>query len=90
MPQINVSSDELRRFANAIDGLRESLQQKRAATNRSYETLRSTWKDAKYQQFDKSFGQTNQELEQFLKLTASYTKYLRTKAAKLDAYLGNR
>jgi len=87
MPQVIVNPDELRRFAVALDELRESLQQKKFNTSHSFEQLRQSWKDAKYNEFEKTFTSTSQELEQFLKMTKSYADFLRKKAAKLDRYL---
>ena len=87
MPQVIVNPDELRRFAVALDELRESLQQKKFNTSHSFEQLRQSWKDAKYNEFEKTFTSTSQELEQFLKMTKSYADFLRKKSAKLDRYL---
>ncbi len=87
MPQIIVNPDELRRFAVALDELRESIQHKKFNTTHSFENLRQSWKDAKYNEFEKTFTNTTQELDQFLKMTKTYADFLRKKAAKLDLYL---
>ena len=87
MPQVIVSPQELRRFAVALDELCTSLQHKKFNTAHSFEQLRQTWKDAKYDQFEKTFTSTSQELDQFLKMTKAYAEFLRKKAAKLDPYL---
>ena len=87
MPQIIVDPAEMRRFANAVDRLREKLQAKRANVMRKHESLKETWKDAKYQSFDKVFTNTLEDLDQFIKKTAEYSAYLRKKAAKAEKYL---
>ncbi len=87
MPQVIVNPDELRRFANYLDSLIESLQEKKCNTAHSFEQLRQTWKDAKYNQFEKVFAGTCQDLDQFLKMTKTYADFLRRKAAKADRYL---
>lgn len=84
---VRANPDEMRRFANALDDLREKLQHKKFATSQAFEHLRQTWKDAKYNQFEKTFLTTCQDLDQFLKMAKIYADFLRQKAAKLDAYL---
>ena len=87
MSQVIVNPDELRRFANYLDELRESLQHKKFTATHSFEHLRQSWRDAKYAQFEKTFTNTSQELDQFLKMTKTYADFLRQKAAKGDRYL---
>ena len=87
MPQVIVSPDELRRFAVYLDELRESLQHKKFNATHSFESLRQSWRDAKYSQFEKTFTSTCQDLDQFLKMTKAYADFLRQKAAKADRYL---
>lgn len=88
MPQVIANPDEMRRFAVALDKLSESLQHKKFATSHAFEHLRQSWKDAKYNEFEKTFTTTCQELDQFLKMTKIYADFLRRKAAKLDQFLG--
>ena len=88
MPQVIVNPDELRRFSNYLDELSDSIREKKFQTSASFERLRQTWKDAKYNQFEKEYTVTCQDLEQFLKMTKAYAEFLRRKAAKADRFLG--
>lgn len=87
MPQVIANPDEMRRFAVALDELRESLQHKKFATSHTFENLRQSWRDAKYNEFEKTFTGTCQDLDQFLKMSKTYADFLRQKAARLDAFL---
>jgi uncharacterized protein YukE len=88
MPQVIVNPDEMRRFANALDEWRESLQQKKFNAARAFDDLRNFWKDEKYFEFDKSFTKTVEDLDYALKMAKVYADFLRKKAAKADRYLG--
>lgn len=88
MPQIIVNPDDQRRFANHLDALRESLRERKFNTLHAFEHLRQSWKDEKYNQFEKTLNSTSQDLDHFLKTLEVYANFLRAKAAKADRYLG--
>ena len=83
-----VDPDELRRFANHLDGLADVLRSEKSQVNGDLNNLEAVWKDAKYRQFQMNYDEISRGMDEFVRSTMAYAGYLRKKAALADRYLG--
>lgn len=88
MAQVIVNPEEMRRFARALDKLVEEMRGKKYSTGLTFKNLRDSWKDQKYNEFEKTFNEASKNIDQFLKSADAYAKFLDKKAALADRYLG--
>lgn len=82
-----IDVEELRRFISALEYTRVMMREKRDFINREFKELNEVWQDANYLKFERAFGVTIAEIDQFLKYAELYGDYLRRKAQKAQDYL---
>jgi len=88
--QTIIDPNEARRFAGFLQETSRELRSRNAAVNRSLMELNATWRDSKYDSFEKLFEEATLQLERFLEHSEKYAEYLRRKAAIVDRYLDRR
>jgi uncharacterized protein YukE len=87
MDSVIVDPEEMRHFASALARNIEALEAGMSSLSIRHAALGETWRDQKYQQFDKVWLDTKSRLRAFLKQAGDYASYLRQKAALADRYL---
>lgn len=87
MVQIIVDPDEQRKFASFLHQLVAQLKERSRALQSTKGALGEVWKDANFNEFEKSFDATIIKLDRFFFEADSYCAYLRKKADLGDRYL---
>ena len=85
--KVIVSPADVRRFANLLDERAADLKRLDATISRSLLELQATWKDARYQQFERRYEEASLQLQQFLDHAERYAVYLRRKVVPIERYL---
>lgn len=87
MPKVNIDPDEVYRFATTLRDVAEHVKAERAQLVAEFNTLSTTWHDAKYQSYRDEFAKTMRRLQAFIDKAELYERYLRNKAARAEDYL---
>jgi uncharacterized protein YukE len=90
MTQAIVDPDEMRRFAAALLETVGHLQNSRSGVKSRFSDLKDTWRDQKYAEFERIFGESMAQLDSFLRAAEMYAHYLQAKARKADRFLESR
>jgi len=80
MAQGIVDPEDLRRYASFLASMAGSLREKEVAITADFASLHDVWRDAKYEAFDAVLTQSLKQLEQFLRQSENYVRYLHAKA----------
>jgi len=77
MAQVNINPDELEQFVHELHNYLETLQNATGRLNHSFETLGSSWQDAKRAQFEETYRELLQVLKSFENNTSEQIPYLK-------------
>jgi len=80
--------DEARRFAGWLEEESARVMMDLRQTSVSMLELRSSWNDAKYDDYQRLFDTSTESLAHFSEDAERYVSYLRKKADIVSAYLG--
>jgi hypothetical protein len=86
MPRAIVDPRELRRFSALLMETVGRLRNSKSVVTHDFNDLRSVWKDKKYGQFERVFGETMGRMDVFLKSAEMYAQYLNHKARLAERY----
>jgi hypothetical protein len=86
--KVVIDPKEARRFARVLDERAADLKRLDSAISRTLLELEAnSWKDARYQQFEKRYEETSLQLQRFLDHAEKYATYLRRKVVPIERYL---
>lgn len=88
--KVIVNPVEVRRFASFLEERAAGLKQLDSAISRALLDLQGTWKDARYDQFERRYEEASRQLQQFLDHAERYAAYLRRKIGPIERYLDRR
>src|ERR1051325_202467 len=88
--KVVVNPREVRRFASFLEERARELKQLDSTISRELLDLQSTWKDARYEQFEKRYEEASLQLQRFLDHAERYVAYLREKIIPIERYLERR
>lgn len=88
--KVIVNPDDVRRFASLLEERAADLKQLDSAISRALLDLQTTWKDARYEQFERRYEEASLQLQQFLDHAERYATYLRRKIVPIERYLERR
>ncbi|RCW19805.1 type VII secretion system (Wss) protein ESAT-6 [Ciceribacter lividus] len=84
MSQIITNPDSMRSFARDLVKCSEALKKEEDALFRDLKALGATWKDERFQHFDKLIAESSRELAAFHRSARNYADFLARKAAAGD------
>lgn len=87
MSQIISNPDSMRKFASQLRQISDRLKKEESALFSELNSLGATWKDQRFQHFDKLITQSARELDAFHKSASQYSDFLLRKAAAGDRIL---
>ena len=90
MAQIRVDPADLRHFANVLEQEVKALRERQRAMEAARRDLAQVWRDTRYLTFERTYLPTIQVVNRFEKAAERYAAYLRSKADRVDRYLGRR
>jgi len=82
-----VTPAQVTQFANSLDDGIKRLRQKGQHMRESVKAARATWKDAKYDAFQKQLSSCMADLDKFNTTGTRYVDFLRDKASLANKYL---
>lgn len=86
--KVVIDPKEARRFARVLDERSADLKRLDSAISRTLLELEAnSWKDTRYQQFEKRYEETSLQLQRFLDHAEKYAIYLRRKVVPIERYL---
>jgi hypothetical protein len=86
--KVVIDPKEARRFARVLDERAADLKRLDSAISRTLLELEAnSWKDTRYQQFEKRYEETSLQLQRFLDHAEKYATYLRRKVVPIERYL---
>lgn len=90
MARAIVDPDELRRFSGQLKQTSEQLRSAKANIMSEFDNLHETWRDEKFERFDRLFIECLTLLDRYTKEAELYSDFLRKKAEYAQRYLDNR
>lgn len=87
MGQIITNPDSMKRFANELIECSERLKKEESMLKRDLDALGGTWKDARFQHFDRLITESSKELLRFHSSARDYADYLSAKARAAERFL---
>jgi hypothetical protein len=90
MPRAEVDPEQLRRFASYLEQTTAAIRDQKGSTLIGFARLNETWKDEKFVRFERTFTESMQQLELYLRRAEQYSEFLKKKAARAQKYLDQR
>lgn len=87
MAQIITSPQTMKQFAHDLEHSSNSLKKEELRMFSDLAELGATWKDERFQQFDRLITDSARELAAFHKSAARYAEYLQAKANAAEKFL---
>ena len=77
----------MRQFADELQRNSESLKKQERLLFQELSNLGATWKDERFQHFDRLITESSRELSAYHAANTRYSEFLRRKAAAADKFL---
>ena len=90
MSQLEVTPDELDRFARMLQGFNIELQGQSRRITAEFGRLGDTWRDQEHQRFADEFQKTMAVIERFIQVSEEQVPFLTRKAERAREYLRQR
>lgn len=87
MAGIETNPQSMKQFADLLEHIGETLKKEERLLFQELSDLGATWKDQRYQQFDRLITQCANELVAFHNANETYADFLRRKAAAGERFL---
>ncbi len=87
MAQIITSPQSMRQFADELQRNSDALKKQERLLFQELSNLGATWKDQRFQHFDRLITESAKELASFHAASSRYSDFLRRKAAAADKFI---